>query len=53
MGRILRSLFEQRNIADFGEAAASRDDAELAVGDAERFVEAVDAWLAKRSSSAS
>ena len=53
MGRILRSLFEQRNIADYGEAAASREDAELAVGNAERFVEAVDAWLAKRSSSAS
>ena len=45
IGRILRSLFEQRNDVDYGEAVASRKDAELAVGDAERFVDAVEAWL--------
>jgi len=48
MGRILRSLFEQRNDVDYGEAVASREDAELAVRDAERFVEAVESWLAER-----
>jgi uncharacterized protein (UPF0332 family) len=48
MGRILRSLFEQRNDVDYGEAIASREDAELAIRDAERFVEAVESWLAER-----
>jgi uncharacterized protein (UPF0332 family) len=48
MGRILRSLFEQRNDVDYGEAVASREDAELAIRDAERFVEAVESWLAER-----
>jgi uncharacterized protein (UPF0332 family) len=47
MGRILRSLFEQRNGADYGEAEVSRDDAELAIGDAEGFVNAVESWLAR------
>jgi uncharacterized protein (UPF0332 family) len=44
-GRILRSLFEQRNDADYGEAVASRQDAELAIRDAQRFVDAVESWL--------
>lgn len=44
MGRILRSLFEQRNDADYGEADVSRQDAELAIGDAGRFVDAVESW---------
>jgi uncharacterized protein (UPF0332 family) len=48
MGRILRSLFEQRNDVDYGEAVASREDAELAIRDAERFVDAVESWLAER-----
>jgi uncharacterized protein (UPF0332 family) len=48
MGRILRSLFEQRNDVDYGEAIASREDAELAIRDAERFVEAVESGLAGR-----
>jgi uncharacterized protein (UPF0332 family) len=48
MGQILRSLFEQRNDVDYGEAVASREDAELAIRDAERFVEAVESWLAER-----
>jgi uncharacterized protein len=47
MGRILRSLFEQRNNADYGEAEVSRQDAELAIGDAERFVNAVESWFAR------
>jgi len=49
MGRILRSLFEQRNAMDYGGAGvASREDAELTIRDAERFVEAVESWLAER-----
>jgi uncharacterized protein len=48
IGRILRSLFEQRNDADYGEAVASRDDAERAIGDAERFIDAVESWLRER-----
>lgn len=48
MGRILRSLFEQRNDVDYGEAIASREDAELAIRDAERFVDSVESWLSER-----
>jgi uncharacterized protein (UPF0332 family) len=44
-GRILRSLFEQRSDADCGEAVPSHTDAELAIGDAKRFVDAVESWL--------
>lgn len=47
IGRILRSLFEQRNIVDYGAEAVSRQDAELAIRDAERFVDAVESWLAR------
>jgi uncharacterized protein len=46
IGRILRSLFEQRNQADYGEAVASREDAERAIRDAQRFIDAVESWLA-------
>jgi uncharacterized protein (UPF0332 family) len=45
-GRVLRSLFEQRNSADYDEAPPSKDDAERAIGDAERFVDSVESWLA-------
>ncbi len=48
VGRILRSLFEQRNDVDYGEAVASREDAELAIRDARRFVDAVESWLTGR-----
>jgi uncharacterized protein (UPF0332 family) len=46
-GRVLRSLFEQRNSADYDGAPASGDDAERAIRDAERFVGTVEAWLAR------
>ena len=46
--RLLRSLFEQRNDVDYGEAVASREDAERAIGDAQRFVDAVESWLAEK-----
>ena len=45
IGRILRSLFEQRNAVDYGEADPSREDAELSIRDAQRFVDAVESWL--------
>jgi uncharacterized protein (UPF0332 family) len=48
MGRILRSLFEQRNHVDYGEALVSREDAELAIRAARRFVDAVESWLTGR-----
>ncbi|MGH3039681.1 MAG: HEPN domain-containing protein [Gaiellaceae bacterium] len=46
IGRVLRSLFEQRNDVDYGEAVATREDAERAIRDAERFSDAVASWLA-------
>jgi uncharacterized protein (UPF0332 family) len=48
IGRVLRSLFEQRNDVDYGEAVASHEDAERAIGDAQRFIDAVELWLAER-----
>lgn len=47
-GDALRSLFRRRNEADYGGLSASSKEAEAAIGDAERFVEAVEAWLAGR-----
>ncbi len=51
IGRSLRSLFEQRYDVDYGEAVASREDAERAIGDAESFVDAVESWFAERGKS--
>jgi uncharacterized protein (UPF0332 family) len=45
VGRILRSLFEQRSHADYGDATPSQEDAKLAIQDAERCVNAVASWL--------
>jgi uncharacterized protein (UPF0332 family) len=45
VGRLLRSLFERRNEADYGGAQVSADRAEDAVRDAERFLGAVESWL--------
>jgi uncharacterized protein len=47
MGRVLRSLFEQRNTVDYGQEAVSSEDAELAIRDAQRFVDAVESWLVR------
>jgi hypothetical protein len=44
------TLFAQRNAADYGAPGATDEDATLAIGDAERFIAAVEAWLAKRES---
>ena len=47
LGRFLRSLFEQRNVADYGDEPPSREDAELAIREAERIVDCVESWLAR------
>jgi uncharacterized protein (UPF0332 family) len=44
-GRLLRSLFERRNDADYGGIDASREDADEAIRDAEQLVDAVEGWL--------
>lgn len=46
--RVLRSLFERRHDADNAGASFSEAETEAAIADAERFVEAVEAWLAER-----
>jgi uncharacterized protein (UPF0332 family) len=51
MGRLLRSLFERRNQADYAPVEVPPDEAEAAVRDAERVVSAVEAWLGRRASS--
>jgi len=48
IGRLLRSLFRRRNEADYGAVPASQREAEQAIGDAERVVDAVESWLAER-----
>ena len=48
-GRLLRSLFERRNQADYVPVEVPPEEAELAIADAERFVDAVHAWLRGRS----
>ena len=45
-GRLLRSLFERRNEADYLSADAPAEEADAAIRDAERFVDAVESWLA-------
>ena len=48
-GRLLRSLFRRRNEADYGAAPATREAADEATRDAERVVDAVEAWVARRN----
>jgi hypothetical protein len=48
-GRMLRSLFERRNAADYGGAAFSRDEGDVAIADARAVIDAVSEWLAGRS----
>ncbi len=45
VGRLLRSLFERRNQADYTPIEDPAEEAELAIGDAERFVDAVVEWM--------
>lgn len=50
--RTLRKLFEDRNDVDYALAAASPEEAERAVADAEGFVEAAADWMEARASAA-
>jgi uncharacterized protein (UPF0332 family) len=52
VGRLLPSLFDRRNTADYAEAPVDRSEVEEAIADAERFVDAVEAWLEGLASSA-
>lgn len=45
VGRLLRSLFEKRNQADYAPIEVPQEEAELAVAAAERFVHEVQSWL--------
>ncbi len=49
VGQVLRSLFRRRNEADYGAGPASGEEAEAATRDAERVIDAVDSWLARRA----
>lgn len=49
LGKILRSLFERRGHADYGTSAVPQEGAQAAIADAERFVQAVEAWLGARA----
>lgn len=44
-GRLLRSLFERRNEADYSPVDVPGEEADAAIRDAERVVSAVEAWL--------
>jgi uncharacterized protein (UPF0332 family) len=44
-GRLLRSLFDRRNHADYTTEAVSADEASRAVADAARVVDLVATWL--------
>jgi uncharacterized protein (UPF0332 family) len=50
-GRLLRSLFERRNEADYSSVEVPLEEADAAVRDAERVVRAVEVWLGRRASS--
>jgi uncharacterized protein (UPF0332 family) len=47
-GRLLRSLFERRNEADYAHAPVPTEEVTHAISDARRFVAAVEAWIADR-----
>jgi uncharacterized protein (UPF0332 family) len=48
VGRILRSLFERRNQADYAGPEVPASEGEAAIADAEKVILAVEAWLDKR-----
>ena len=48
VGRLLRSLFERRNEADYSPVDVPAEEADAAIRDAERVVNAVEGWLARR-----
>jgi len=46
IGRLLRSLFERRNEADYWPVDVPVEEADAAIRDTERVVRAVETWLA-------
>jgi uncharacterized protein (UPF0332 family) len=50
--RTLRKLFEDRNDVDYTLAAAAPEEAQRAIADAERFVEATAGWMEARARAA-
>ena len=46
-GRLLRSLFERRNQADYSPVGVPLSEADVASRDAERVVDVVEAWLGR------
>jgi uncharacterized protein (UPF0332 family) len=48
IGAILRKLFDLRHSATYDDLKVAPDTARSAIADAERFVGAVDRWLARR-----
>jgi uncharacterized protein (UPF0332 family) len=49
-GRLLRSLFERRNEADYSSVEVPLEEAAAAIRDADRVVRAVEVWLSRRAS---
>jgi uncharacterized protein (UPF0332 family) len=49
-GRLLRSLFERRNEADYSPVDVPLEEADAAIRDADRVVRAVEVWLSRRAS---
>lgn len=47
IGRLLRSLFERRNQADWSPVDVPAEEADAAIRDAGRVVSAVETWLAQ------
>jgi uncharacterized protein (UPF0332 family) len=47
IGRLLRSLFERRNLADCSPVEVPAEEADTAIRHAERVVRAVEMWLAQ------
>ena len=48
-GRLLRSLFDRRNQADYTTTIVNADEARLAISDATSVIEAVTTWLERRT----
>lgn len=48
VGRTLHLLFDLRNTVDYDDVAVSAEHALEAIQDAERLVDAVEAWLSRR-----
>jgi uncharacterized protein len=48
VGRLLSRLFDRRNSADYGRPAQDDDPIGDPAADAERFVDAVEVWIASR-----